>query len=125
MAKVTDKTIDQVEQELLNGTEVKMIRRRLGKENYCTQQINKIIVDAKEQLKVRVGELKDILPDINLYRLNKLFITSTNASARDRAAIVKEMNTMLGVYNQTVDLDVNFSFIITEDDEVEPEILNG
>lgn len=125
MAKVTDKTIDQVEQELLNGTEVKMIRSRLGKENYCTQQINKIIVDAKEQLKVRVGELKDILPDINLYRLNELFITSTNASARDRAAIVKEMNTMLGVYNQTVDLDVNFSFVITEDDEVEPELLNG
>lgn len=125
MAKVTDKTIDQVEQELLNGTEVKMIRRRLGKENYCTQQINKIIVDAKEQLKVRVGELKDILPDLNLYRLNELFINSTTASARDRAAIVKEMNTMLGVYNQTVDLDVNFSFVITEDDEVEPEILNG
>lgn len=125
MAKVNDKVIDQVEEELLNGTEVKLIRKRLYKENFCTKQVDSIIVAAKEQLKIRVGELKDILPDINLYRLNELFITSTNASARDRAAIVKEMNTMLGVYNQTVDLDVNFSFVITEDDEVEPEILNG
>lgn len=125
MAKVNDKVIDQVEEELLNGMEVKLIRKRLYKEKYCTQQIDSIIVAAKEQLKIRVGELKDILPDINLYRLNELFITSPDASPRDRAAIVKEMNTMLGVYNQTVDLDVNFSFVITEDDEVEPEILNG
>lgn len=125
MAKVNDEIISLVEDELLKGKEIKMIRRDLYAKDYSGHQLDKIIVAAKEQLKSRVSELKDILPDLNLYRLNDLYVSNPDASARDRAAIVKEMNTMLGVYNQTIDIDVNYSFVITEDDEVEPEVLNG
>ena len=121
MATIDEKVITKVENEMLDGKEIKMIRRRLYGEKYKSNQIDKIIIAAKEQLHLHVAELKDILPDLNLWRLNHLYVSNVNAAPRDRAAIVKEINTMLGLYNQTVDLNVKYNFVITEDDEVEPE----
>lgn len=121
MATIDEKVITKVENEMLDGKEIKMIRRRLYGEKFKSNQIDKIIIAAKEQLHIHVAELKDILPDLNLWRLNHLYVSNVNAAPRDRAAIVKEINTMLGLYNQTVDLNVKYNFVITEDDEVEPE----
>ena len=121
MATIDEKVITKVENEMLDGKEIKMIRRRLYGEKYKSNQIDKIIIAAKEKLHLHVAELKDILPDLNLWRLNHLYVSNVNAAPRDRAAIVKEINTMLGLYNQTVDLNVKYNFVITEDDEVEPE----
>ena len=121
MATIDEKVITKVEEEMLDGKEIKMIRRRLYGEKFKSNQIDKIIIAAKEQLHLHVAELKDILPDLNLWRLNHLYVSNVNAAPRDRAAIVKEINTMLGLYNQTVDLNVKYNFVITEDDEVEPE----
>lgn len=121
MATIDEKVITKVEEEMLDGKEIKMIRRRLYSEKFKSNQIDKIIIAAKEQLHLHVAELKDILPDLNLWRLNHLYVSNINAAPRDRAAIVKEINTMLGLYNQTVDLNVKYNFVITEDDEVEPE----
>lgn len=121
MATIDEKVITKVENEMLDGKEIKMIRRRLYGEKFKSNQIDKIIIAAKEQLHLHVAELKDILPDLNLWRLNHLYVSNVNAAPRDRAAIVKEINTMLGLYNQTVDLNVKYNFVITEDDEVEPE----
>lgn len=121
MATIDEKVITKVENEMLDGKEIKMIRRRLYGEKFKSHQIDKIIIAAKEQLHIHVAELKDILPDLNLWRLNHLYVSNVNAAPRDRAAIVKEINTMLGLYNQTVDLNVKYNFVITEDDEVEPE----
>lgn len=120
MATIDEKVITKVENEMLDGKEIKMIRRRLYGEKFKSNQIDKIIIAAKEQLHLHVAELKDILPDLNLWRLNHLYVSNVNAAPRDRAAIVKEINTMLGLYNQTVDLNVKYNFVITEDDEVEP-----
>lgn len=121
MATIDEKVITKVENEMLDGKEIKMIRRRLYGEKFKSNQIDKIIIAAKEQLHLHVAELKDILPDLNLWRLNHLYVSNVNAAPRDRAAIVKEINTMLGLYNQTVDLNVKYNFVITEDNEVEPE----
>lgn len=121
MATIDEKVITKVENEMLDGKEIKMIRRRLYGEKFKSNQIDKIMIAAKEQLHLHVAELKDILPDLNLWRLNHLYVSNVNAAPRDRAAIVKEINTMLGLYNQTVDLNVKYNFVITEDDEVEPE----
>lgn len=122
MAKITDNIINDTQERILEGNDLADIRKRLRDElGYSGAQINTIILKSKDAIHERVTELKDILPELNLYRLNDLYVTSVNAPSRDRAAIVREMNQMLNIYKQDVDLDVRYSFVINADDEVEVE----
>ena len=121
MAKITDKIIDDTQEKILEGSDLLDIRRDLRAAGFSGGQVNDVVLKAKDRIRERTEELKDIMPDLNLYRLNQLYTTSVNAPARDRAYIVREMNSMIGLYKQEVDLNVGFSFVIDENDEVMPD----
>lgn len=122
MAKITDNIINDTQERILEGNDLADIRKRLRDElGYSGAQINTIILKSKDAIHERVTELKDILPELNLYRLNDLYVTSVNAPARDRASIVKEMNSMLGLYKEQMDIDVNYKFVVGGDDTVTPD----
>lgn len=116
-----DKLVQQTADQILEGRDLKEIRIELKHNGNSGDTVNKIVLRAKDEIRNRVEELKDVLPDLNLYRLNQLYTTSINAPARDRAYIVREINSMLGIYKQEVDLNVGFSFVIDENDEVVPD----
>lgn len=122
MAKTTDKVIKDVVEKILEGNEIADIRHDLYSNGFGSNQVDKIIITAKDEIRVRVEELKDILPELNLHRLNQLYVTSINAAPKDRAYIVREMNQMIGLYKQEVDLNVGFNFVIDENDDVAPDV---
>ena len=121
MAKTTDKVINNVVESILEGKEIAEVRHSLYSDGFGSNQVDKIILTAKDEIRSRVNELKDILPELNLHRLNQLYVTSINSSAKDRAYIVREMNQMIGLYKQEVDLNVGFNFVIDENDDVAPD----
>ena len=121
MAKITDKTVNETQERILQGNDLVDIRRDLRAAGYSGTQVNDVVLKAKEAIRERTEELKDILPELNLYRLNQLYITSINANVKDRAYIVREINQMLGLYKQEVDLNVGFNFVIDENDDLIPD----
>lgn len=122
MAKITDQIITDIEEKMLQGEDLKDLRRDLKNvKGYSGAQVNTIVLAAKDAIRERVSEMKDILPELNLYRLNQLYVTSVNSAPKDRAAIIREMNQLLGLYKQEVDLNVGFNFVIDENDEVTPD----
>lgn len=121
MAKTTDKILNDVADRILEGNDLHDIRHDLRSDGFGTNQIDKIVIDAKDIIRGRVEDIKDVLPDLNLYRLNQLYVTSVNAAPKDRAYIIREMNTLLGLYKQEVDLNVGFNFVIDENDDVTPD----
>lgn len=118
MAKVTPQLIQDTVERILQGEDVRDIKTEMKKKGYSGTQCIKLIEDCKEYVSEAANDLRDILPDLNLYRLNQLYTTSVNSAPKDRAYIVKEMNSMLGLNRQEIDLNMNYVFEIGADDEV-------
>lgn len=125
MAKITNKKVQDTVEQILEGKDLRDIKKELRNEGYSGTAVLTIIGEAKTYISEAANDLRDILPDLNLYRLNVLYTTSTTAPARDRSAIVKEMNNMLGLNRQEIDLNMNYVFEIGNDDDVKRIDIDG
>ena len=123
MGKVTKEILQETLDKIVEGKDLKKIKGELRTNfGFSGTQINNVILKAKGLLHEACTELKDILPDLNLYRLNQLYVSSVNLNPKDRAAIVKEMNTMIGLYKQEINVNMDYTFVIGSDDEVKVKL---